>query len=383
MSTEEKQSEAADSHEIRAPHPKVPGIWTEELVQHRTEAHRISVRFLRMKGETRHDVGECIVRLDENTDRFRFEHVEDDGTLVQETSSLSAKQVIAHMWAWACEDGLAYASKQKLTKLRGELAIFSEQNVCLNDPSTSRKVLNIEDPTRPYTDDDDADLDAGIRGELAYERRVNREHTKRFVNLVERIEDRAEAAMKADAMRAEASRAIDERSMRFTETKEAWVDKVLEEELGNARMDQLLEFAIESVGPKVPEIVDALCTLARNYGGKVDPLQVPDCPDELLFWVMEHHGASEFMRASACHMKARRCNPTSGEYQSAWSDALGLLSELLGADDRSRAAVPRKLAKLASAWGTAAAKQIRVDPHAFSHLCFCEGADEPEGEPDS
>jgi hypothetical protein len=369
VTTKETESEETLTNEIRAAHPKVPGAWSEELTLHRMEARRISVRYLRMKGSTTHDVGEVIVRLDENTDRFKFEHVEDDGTLTEEISTLSAKQVIDHLWAWACEEGLAYASKQRLTKLRGELAIFDERNICLNDPSQSRKVLNLEDPARPFTDDDDNDLDAGIRGELAYERRVNREHTKRFVTLVERIEDRAHAGMKADEMRSEAARNLDARSISFTDAKELWLDKVMEETLGNARVDQLLEFGIEMLTPKGPDIIDAVCVALRNVGNKVDPRQVPDCPDELLFWIMDAHGSADFAAATACHMKARRNAPTAAGFQTCWVDALALLSEALrsGAEQ-----VTPEIAKLSAAWGKSAAGLIQVDPHAFTHLCFCE-----------
>ena len=372
MSDTEKQSEAAADKDIRGPHPKVPAVWAEELALHRAEARRISVRFLRMKGSTTHDVGDVLVRLDGDTDRFRLEHLDDDGTAVEETHSLSGRQVIDHMWAWVCEEGLEYASKNRLTKLRGELAIYDERNICLNDSSVSRKVLNLEDPSRPYTDDDDNDLDAGIRGELAYERRVNREHTKRFVGLVERIESRAHASMLADAQRAEASRMIDERSLLFTQAKEAWCDKVMEQALGDARVDQLLEFGIATFTPKMPQVIDAFCVLMRSYGAKVDPSQVAACPDELMLWALDTCGAAVFSGMSALAIAARAHAPGSDAYKGANVELLawwsGNIMEPFGRQ------LPAELAAKASAWGLDACKLLGLNPHDFTHLCFADRA---------
>ncbi len=380
MTDKINDDDATQTPDLRGPHPKVPAIWTEELLLHRADARRLSVRFLRMKGSTAHDVGDVLVRLDSDTDRFGLEHLGEDGTLVHEPNSLSGRQVIEHMWAWVCEEGLEYASKNRLTKLRGELAIYDGRSVCLNDPSTSRKVLNLEDPARPYTDDDDNDLDAGIRGELAYERRVNREHTKRFVGLVERIEARAHASMLADAQRAEASRMIDERSLLFTQAKEAWCDKVMEQALGDARVDQLLEFGIATFTPKMPQVIDAFCVLMRNYGAKVDPAQVAACPDELMLWALDTCGASVFSGMSALAIAARAHAPGSDAYKGANVELLawwsGNIMEPFGRQ------LPAELAAKASAWGLGACKLLGLDPHDFTHLCFADRAwtDRPAGQ---
>ena len=368
---------------MHAATPKLPAAWVAEMRLHRVAVRRIEVRYLRMKKPAEHIVGEVRVEFNHDTGKFKLEHVTEDGDFVVEPDEFTGKQIISHMWSWACVEGIKYAAEHDLKKMRGAISFYDHGGTELGDSSINRKILNLEDPKHPFTedDDDDDDPDAGVRSELKWERREHRAQQKRFIALVERIEEKAHAGMQADAMRSRAAMEHDRRVLEFTEIQRAWVERQVTDQLGEARVDQLLEFGLGIFGPRADEIITAGVRYLNTGGGRMtDTARVPDMPDEILLCIFDMHGAAQFAAASSIHMKARSHDPTSAAYGFEWRELLAGLVESFGPNGKKPPAAVRKAL---TEWSLSACKVLDLDPHAYSHITFAQAEPEVEPEPKS
>jgi hypothetical protein len=370
VSEKEIEHEEGEAVELHAPTPKLPAAWVSEMVLQRESVRRIEVRYLRMKKAAEHIVGEVRVELNHDTGKFKLEHVSEDGDFVGEPSEFTAKQIVSHMWTWVCSEGIAYAAEHDLSKLRGAISFYNHAGDELNDSSTSRKILNLENPNRPFTedDDDDDDPDAGIRSELKWERREHRAQQKRYIALVDKIEGSVHARISADAMRSRAAMDHDKRVLEFTEIQRGWMERQVRDQLGEARLDQLLAFGLQTIGPKSDALIDAAIVYMRTGGGRQkDATRVPDMPDEILLCVMSLHGAAQFAAASSTHMKARGHDPTSPGYAAEWRELMAGLVACFGPDGKTP---PPAVCTSLAAWSQLACKALQIDPHEYSHITF-------------
>lgn len=366
---------------MHGPTPKLPAAWVAEMRLHKATVRRIEVRYLRMKKPAEHIVGEVRVQLNHDSEKFKLEHVTEDGDLIGEPEEFTSKQIVSHLWTWACTEGIKYADAHDLKMLRGAISFYDHAGNELNDSSTSRKILNLSDPKHPFTEDDDHDdePDAGVRAELKWERREHRAQQKRFISLVERIEEKAHAGMEADAMRSRAALEHDRRVMEFTEIQRAWVEGQVRDQLGEARVDQLLAFGLKVFAPRANEIIDAGIMYGRTGGGRMaDVARVPDMPDAILLCVLEMHGAAQFATASSIHMKARSHDPATKVYGFEWREMLAGLVECFGPNGKKP---PPAVRKLLVDWSLAACKVLEVDPHDYSHITFAQPEPEAEAAP--
>lgn len=364
-----------ETHDLADEHPGTPAEWIADLELHQEIARRIVVRFARSSGSFLH--ADTIKLEPVDLGWFRVELETEDGNGVILEGQHNCRRVIEHSWSALCGVAIAYAKKFDLRRMRGEIEIGGEKGEVLNDPSTTRKVLNLTDEAGAFTEDDDEDGEVGVRKDLADARKYIRDLEKRLRRSHERDEDRAEMRHALDRKAHRGAAELAQGMIDFARYKEEVIRKDLEEAVGNARVDFVLEEMMKHGGTRIPVVMDALAHWLMTAGGRRNPNQVPDFPPQFMLWFLELVGAEQFGVFSSLLLQATTIAPTDAGYRQRWSDTLSLVNNTI-----AEAPFPDDIASMMRPWGRKACEVLQIDPHVFSRICFGEGVEkEPPEQP--
>lgn len=372
--SEEKNAQLATEH------PGTPDEWTAELDTHSEKARRVVFRFARSRGAFLHAV---TVQLEPAGPSLFALTLEDEGSEVTLPDYVRSRRVVEHGWAVLCNLGIAYSIKHDLTRLRGEMEILDSSGVALNDAATCRKVLRLENPTAPWTSDDDelSAQDVGLMAQLRYERAEHRRTAQRLTASYERDENRAEARAQLERMHVNQTLELGKATVDFSNYKAEMIRNDVEAMRGEMRRDYVLEEMVKILGPKLGMIADAAGVYLRTGGGRRDDArQVPKVPSDVLLWGLSVWGPEGYAQLSSEIIKADARDPGSLDYRQAWADVLGILDNSLAPDSLGGNPIPEKVAEQLSAWAKFAVAAIEGDEHVFSRVVFASGS--PETPPD-
>ena len=362
------------SAELHTEHPGTPSEWTSELEIHARNARRCVVRWAPARGEFTHAHTVYLEPVEQSHGVMFKLQMEEGATLLPVEGLHSPRMVVEHLWAALCQIGIVRAEKRGLKRLRGEFEVTGDEGHPLNDPSLSRKRLNLDDPA-PATFDDDDDVDPKDKSALAllaYERREHRRTQARLLAAHDREESHAVGRHEIKQQLADATAELGKVQIGFAQYMQGVIRQDIDEARSEARIDFVTEEMVKFLGPKLGGLVEGLTVMARNYGQQRDPLAVPEPPAEFEGWLLEVYGDS-YTDYAGEKVQLRMLVPGTPEYRQAWFDHLILLNNSVEGHTFTV-----ELANKIKLWAAGAAQSLGLDPHLFSRLAFCEGAPEAD-----
>ena len=349
-----------------------PSDWTRLLEGNFKACRRVVVRIARAKGPFTHASTVFVEPLLESMpgDMRLKVTVEDGSSLIEDDLPATPRMVAEHCWAAACAAGVTEAERHDLKVMRGEFEGYDGDGEPLWAHDETRKRLNLDNPGNPYAQDEDPDADPQEKkrlGELAWERRDHRKTRAELRASLERERDLTKSGSEMLMTVAEAVKRVNHMEIDFAKYVGQRIRDDIEESRADARIDYVTEEVTKQVAPKLGLVMEGLAALARTYGQKKDPLEVPEPPAEFEAWMLQTY-ADSYTDYSAEKVALRMLQPGGEEYRQAWFDHLILLNNSV-----EGFAFTADLARKIKLWAGSACQTLGLDPHLFSRLAFCEG----------
>lgn len=247
-------SEGAKSNPATRKPTKTPDAWRKDLIEAADGCASVVISLARMKGDF-FSVQEALCRaeIDDGSRCFVITTMSSDdpdepGIVNKRLSPMRAASVL---WGIACFEAFEYVDDQgeALSKMRAQLTIIGADNSELNDPESSRKVINCAvDGGTSWMSDDESDIEGSS---LASRNRQLTNQNLRVMARIERMMDRRESQVGVTIENAEL---LGKAAAALVESRLEAAD-VLATAVTDAAQDSAWQARLDDYGDKVGAIV--------------------------------------------------------------------------------------------------------------------------------
>lgn len=345
----------------------VSHVWSQQLREHLPVCAELSLWWAKSRGDDWHHVASFRVNHERSTESaWLVELVADGGAeLVKDgaTEPPERPETIAQdLWECVTEAGVAVARELGKGGLRGRLVMLSQDGEELNDVRSTQKRLPTSAAAEVEAEDEeDADIKA-TRCPHCHDMKLEVKRLRKIVSTVDAgTLTRLETAAKVEEQYAR----LGERTAAWEEKQSERLAKAMDDMLSESRSDMFAQFLLESVGPKVPHLLDSLAVYLRSANGR-DPKQCEPMPMHFAMWTLSTFGATDHSAQAALHMKASETPPDSPGWAENWTALLRSCEDLMAqAVDQDRPPMEADHAAMFRTWVRSCCKALDQDPRRY------------------